>query len=413
MVKKQLMENKKINIIIDSQKEESTLGVDWFEYKYVLPKELEINYCELDEITTEETYLLFIEQFDDALVFIKNLKNRLEYIKTKINILDYDLKIILVSPHESPDNTIEIIKILTNIIKNNNWNESQFYIINNNSALPDIKKLLNSNMNFVKMNYLLRIMSDNQIKPVPSETDIIFDKKFIFLCLNRKSHNFRIAILAHLKNLKLLENDITNWSSLNPFKFHSNEINSLLFLKKYISFKDKNLLKNCIELFGETKLSHYEQNDDSFYDGGEWYPVAKGNKIDTFNNSYINIVTETHFELQNYKIHITEKSFKPFYFFQMPIFLAPYNHIKTMREEYDFYFFDDLIDHSYDNEIDDTNRFNMVIDEIKKLSCMREEIQNYYKKNIDKIIHNHNFIKTYSEKKIEEKYYLELIDKKL
>jgi hypothetical protein len=167
-----------------------------------------------------------------------------------------------------------------------------------------------------------------------------------------------------------------------------------------------------MELFGETKLSYYEQNDDSFYDGGEWYPIAKGNKIDVFNNSYINIVTETHFELQNYKIHITEKSFKPFYFFQLPIFLAPYNHIKTMRDEYDFYFFDDFIDHSYDNEIDDTKRFNMVIDEIKKLSCMREEIKNYYKKNIDKFIHNHNFIKTYSEKEIEEKYYLELINKK-
>ena len=403
------MKNKKINIIKDSQKEESIIGVNWFEYEYVLPKELKINYCELDEMTTEEPYLLFIEQFDAALLFIKNLKNRLEYIKNKINISNYDLKIILIATHESPDNTIEIIKILTNIIKNNNWDESQFYIINNNSALPDIKKLLNSNMNFVKMNYLLRIMSDNQIKPVPSETDIIFDKKFIFLCLNRKPHNFRLALLGHLKNLKLLENDITDWSSLNPFKFNSDEINSLLFLKKYISLKDKNLVKSCIELFGETKLSYYEQNDDSFYNGGEWYSITKGNKLDTFNNSYINIVTETHFELQNYKIHITEKSFKPFYFFQIPIFLAPYNHIKKMKEEYDFYFFDDLINHNYDNEIDDNKRFHMVIDEIQRLSNMREEIAIYYKSNIDKIIHNHNFIKTYPEKEIEESYFYNLI----
>ena len=33
-----------------------------------------------------------------------------------------------------------------------------------------------------------------------------------------------------------------------------------------------------------------------------------------------------------------------------------------------------------------------------------------YKNNIDKLIHNHNFIKTYSEKKVEENYFLNLIN---
>jgi hypothetical protein len=80
-----------------------------------------------------------------------------------------------------------------------------------------------------------------------------------------------------------------------------------------------------------------------------------------------------------------------------------------MKQEYDLYFFDDLIDHSYDNEIDDTKRFHMVLNEIKRLSNMKEEIQNYYKNNIDKIIHNHNFIKTYPEKEIEENYFFDLI----
>ena len=94
------------------------------------------------------------------------------------------------------------------------------------------------------MNYLLRLMSNNEIKPIPSEMDISFNKKFIFLCLNRKPHNFRIALLAHLKTLKLLENDIIDWSSLNPYKFDCAEINSLLFLKKFINLEDKNLLKN-------------------------------------------------------------------------------------------------------------------------------------------------------------------------
>jgi len=64
-----------------------------------------------------------------------------------------------------------------------------------------------------------------------------------------------------------------------------------------------------------------------------------------------------------------------------------------MREEYDLYFFDDLIDHSYDDEKDDAKRFHMIVNEIKRLSNMRDEISIYYKANMDKIIHNHNFIK--------------------
>ena len=64
-----------------------------------------------------------------------------------------------------------------------------------------------------------------------------------------------------------------------------------------------------------------------------------------------------------------------------------------MREEYDFYFFDDLINHSYDDEKDDAKRFHMIINEVKRLSNMREEISLYYKLNMDKLIHNHNFLK--------------------
>ena len=102
--------------------------------------------------------------------------------------------------------------------------------------------------------------------------------------------------------------------------------------------------------------------------------------LETFNQSYINIITESHFDIMD--IHITEKSFKPFYYFQFPLFLASYNHIKKLKEEHDLYLFEDLIDHSYDNEPNDRKRMSMVIEEISRLSLMRNDIQNYYKSNI-------------------------------
>ena len=105
-----------------------------------------------------------------------------------------------------------------------------------------------------------------------------------------------------------------------------------------------------------------------------------------------------------------KKHLNHFTIFKYPFFLASYNHVKMIRKEYDFYLFDDLIDHSYDSEVDDIKRFHMVVAEIKRLSTMKEKISIYYKTNIDKIIHNHNFVKTYPERKIEENYFLNLIN---
>jgi len=189
------------------------------------------------------------------------------------------------------------------------------------------------------------------------------------------------------------------------------DIQSIKHLKGYIDSTNKILVNDYKIIISTKKLSYYEQNINWFdSDSAYWFNQYEYLTLDCYKNSYINIVTETHYKFIKNHVHITEKSFKPFYYFQLPIFLASYQHIKMMREEYNFHFFDDLIDHSYDDEIDDVKRFYMVIDEIKRLSNMREEISTYYKNNINKIIHNHIFVKTYPEKKIEENYFLNLIN---
>jgi hypothetical protein len=396
------------NVIKGSSVLNDKINLFDYEYPLFLPENTSIKYCEIEDIGNIENYFYIIGSEG---LHLKISKNGL-IIKFTDNIThalrNYNVKVIFISPHESPTNLEEFIEALSNTIKINNWNESQFYIINNNSSMYDLKNKLNININFYKMNYLLRFIYSD-LKSVPSEEDIYFNKKFIFLCLNRNPWNHRIALLTHLKNLKLLENDITDWSWVNPYDYKP--IKSIYHLKKFIKTDDKNLIKNYLEITGQRKLSFYEENVDCFSRASSWEPYYK-NGLDYFKNTYINIVTETYFEFKKYDIHITEKSFKPFYYFQLPIFLAPPNHIKMMREEYDLDFFDDLIDHSYDNEIDDTIRFQMVVNEIKRLSTMRDEISIYYKNNIDKLIHNHNFIKTYSKKQIEEKYFLDLINKK-
>jgi hypothetical protein len=82
-----------------------------------------------------------------------------------------------------------------------------------------------------------------------------------------------------------------------------------------------------------------------------------------------------------------------------------------MKLEYDLDFFDDLINHDYDNEQDDTKRLNMVIDEIKRLSKIKEEIKRYYTDNKQRLINNHNFIKDYYHNNFTAQYFTHLINK--
>ena len=364
----------------------------------------EINECKLTDITTDENYYYIISHIHTYLQFLKNGKLILP-VEVEHYITHNNLKVIFMAPHESPENLDIFVKILTDIINKNNWKESNFYIINNNAMIYDVKNKLNSNINFYRINTLLRFL--NNFQPRPTESDILYDKKFIFLCLNQRPHNHRVILLTHLKNLNLLKDDIIDWSLAE--QYHTGNVQSIKHLKGYINSTNKILVNDYKIITTTKKLSHYEENV-NWFDSIPNFNPYKHLTLDSYKNSYINIVTESHYNCKENNIHITEKSFKPFYYFQLPIFLSRPNHIKMMREEYDLDFFDDLIDHSYDGEIDDVKRFYMVVDEIKRLSTMREEISIYYKNNVDKLIHNHNFIKTYSNKKIEENYFLNLIN---
>jgi hypothetical protein len=364
----------------------------------------EVNECKLTDIRTNENYYYIISHFSTYLQFLKNGK-----LTLPIEVQDYvthnNLKVIFMAPHESPGHLDIFVKILTDVIKKNHWKESNFYIISNNSMIYNVKNKLNSKINFYKINTLLRAL--NNLKPKPTESDILYDKKFIFICLNQLPHYHRLRLLTHLKNLNLLKDDIIDWSLAE--QYHPGNVQSIKHLKGYIDSTNETVMNDYKIITSTKKLSYYEQNINWFVFPGDFNPY-KHLTLDSYKNSYINIVTESYYNFKENDIHITEKSFKPFYYFQLPLFYARPNHIKMMRQEYNLDFFDDLIDHNYDDEIDDVKRFHMIVGEIKRLSTMRDEISEFYKNNVDRLISNHNFIKTYPEKKIEENYFLNLIN---
>ena len=50
-----------------------------------------------------------------------------------------------------------------------------------------------------------------------------------------------------------------------------------------------------------------------------------------------------------------------------------------MKEEYGLDFYDDIIDHSYDDEPDHKKRLIMIIEEIKRINNKKDELIEFYK----------------------------------
>jgi hypothetical protein len=365
---------------------------------------IKINKCNLSDIQLSENYYYMIahrcsfeSMFNsDGWSINKDVE---EYIKNK------NLKIVFLSEHESyKDLKTSLINLIT-LLDKKGLNHNQFYIVNNNSLLYDLKKELNTNINVYKINFLLESVS-NSITIKTSEPEIQTDKKFIFLCQNRRPKNHRLALLTLLKNKNLLKDDTIDWSL--TYGSMNQSMPELTKYQFYIDFDNLQLFNDYKEICANSKLSFYEKNVDWWNSVDNYHPW---NHLDlqTFNQSYINITTESHFDIQD--IHITEKTFKPFYYFQIPLFLASYQHINKLKKEHDLYLFEDLIDHSYDNEKNDKIRMNMVVDEILRLSNIKSDIEIYYKSNIDKLIHNHNYIKDFYLKNETNLYFLNLTKK--
>ena len=175
------------------------------------PPEIKLNYCKPDAVESGGIYYYFINHNCSY----ENLFNghtweippNIEYlVRTK------KLRIVFYNEHESFVNTEHYYNKLLCTIKNKKLDESLFYLVNNSSQLYEVKNNNFSNINVFKTNYLLELISKyNSVKV--DANDIKIDKKFIFLCQNRRPKPHRIALLSLLHSEGVLnEPDIVDWS---------------------------------------------------------------------------------------------------------------------------------------------------------------------------------------------------------
>jgi hypothetical protein len=188
----------------------------------------------------------------------------------------------------------------------------------------------------------------------------------------------------------------TNWSLIPIYSVHFNNRN---YDEIFEQGESENYLEE-IDILNKLKLkiSDYEETELSFHDNNQ-ITILNPKYIKSlvppdmplnYINSYVNIVTESQFLDRENVIQISEKSFKPFFYHQFPMILASHHHIESLKQKYGFDFFDDVIDHSYDNESDQKKRFSLFTKELKRLNDNKEYLIEFYKNNQHRFEENKN-----------------------
>jgi hypothetical protein len=353
-----------------------------------------VNKCKLKDINKSENFF-YVINYMCKLIKIVNENNFIISEEILSYVRDKNLKVVFLSEQEVNRCEKKTMETLVLQLKKRNVPESNFYYLNNNSKLLQYKEELGCELHVHTLKCLFEFMVRNMNL---HKSTFNRERESFFLLQNRRLKTHRVFILAYLKKHNILKD--TNWSLLNDF----NDT-----VQPFFNTKDERFLPYVDNFNYFTKVKNKLLKHEENYEVVDTSVCVLGD-LQTYHQSYINLIAETYFEYD--EIHITEKSFRSFYYYQLPVFIASYQHVQHMRKTWEFDFFDDLIDHSYDLERDHEKRLLMVSNEIKRLHDNKEIVIDFIKNNENRLIHNHNLIKLYNKQSSTIKLFTSFIKNK-
>ena len=203
-------------------------------------------------------------------------------------------------------------------------------------------------------------------------------RQYLFSCLNGVAKAHRTTILYHLYCNNYLQNNLVSMSDVY--------LTSPTSTAQNLSF---DLIKEDVKEF-----LHYGVNDNTFVKFYEMLPITCPQETNTripfwehdaYTNAWINIATEHDFATN----FVSEKSIKPFLTEQLAIFVAGPGTVERLRS-LGLDVFDDIIDHSYDRELDPVLRFEKIFRLIDQLS--KQDWPKIYQYTQERREKNRNFL---------------------
>jgi len=296
-----------------------------------------------------------------------------------------NFNIVFLSHHESDS------EYGFTLLNDSDLPKHQVWIINNNHKLPEFVNKHNSVIKVHSSMYLPVVVSESLRELGGTEFSSDKKEKF-FMCFNRVPKIHRYSLLAFMMKNNLL--DDTNWSLIPVYfvNFNCETYGEIFEIEECQNYSKEietlNKLKLKVSDHEETELSFDENNRITVLNPKYAKALLPPEMPLNYKNSYVNVVTESHFLDKDNVIQISEKSFKPFFYYQFPLILATHHHIKSLKEKYGFDFFDDVIDHSYDNEMNQKKRFDMFVKELKRLHDNKKTLIEFYEKNQNRFEEN-------------------------
>jgi len=293
----------------------------------------------------------------------------------------------------------ETISKLDPVLRRNNIDPKKVFLINNNSRNLEYKREVGSNVNI----HSSRVMPLALAK-TPKSIFVEDKKGCFFMSHNHSLRESRSAFVCLIKKYNLIQD--FDWSYLKLWRLPTQDWNTIY--RRIFNDYDMKLLMPEIEYFNSygIKKSNYESHfpwlDEMTLNSPSWWETFNSEQ---YQNTYFNVTVETQYFGRD--IHITEKSFKPFLHLQFPMILASRHHIKHMREFYGYDFFDDVINHDYDNVKSDRDRIFKFIEELKRIQSNKEFFIDFYKNNRERFLKNQEMVYSFTNE-YDAKYLKEL-----
>jgi hypothetical protein len=280
---------------------------------------------------------------------------------TKIRIQNGTIKILFFY-HEG-DNPARIKDRIDMLCATHLMPHNCYCFVSANTA----SRQLNNFIYFSDHEFFFRYLNRNQ-----AVVDSDNDRPFIFTMLNRTHKWWRASCVEDLLSHNLLDNSL--WSYQTDCTINDDpednpiELDSVSGWRKRVDRFVKNGPYICDNFTSEQQNNHHWVNQD------------------LYSKSYFHLITETHFDAdQSDGTFITEKTFKPIKYGQPFVVIGPHGTLSELRNM-GYSTFDHVIDNRYDQERNNTKRWQLVRNAIQQIQYNNPHL--IFQRCIDEIRHN-------------------------
>lgn len=323
----------------------------------------------------EEKYIFPITVY--GFVFLRN-----DYFKTYGMFLSDKVKddcrkgLCKILLHEFYEGTPENLEEITKFIKHQasllNIPESSFIYADSNLINQRELQKFGFVKGFSKLWWerFMQHLPDEALQQKLNKLSDVPEKQYHFVSLNRRIRRHRLHLT---KEIFKKWNNKSLWTLTGESQDFNLEKQIIL---KHLSQDDLDFVNSLPKLL-DINLDEYSQH----------HKYTSLN-LDIQTAAYINIVSETYFYETN-TAFISEKTFKPIMALQPFIVLGPYNTLKRLKE-FGYKTFHPFINEEYDDIENSQERFDIIMNEIDRLSKYSiSDMQTLVRNCADICIHNY------------------------